>query len=32
MLIREKYLTKEDYSTADVKQINVLDFLMNDEF
>lgn len=31
----EKYvitLTKEDYSTADVKQINVLDFLMNDEF
>lgn len=31
----EKYiitLTKKDYSTNDVKQINIFDFLMNDEF
>lgn len=31
----EKYiitLTKKDYSTTDVKQINVFDFLMNDDF
>ena len=25
-------LTKKDYSTEDVKQINIFDFLMNDEF
>lgn len=25
-------LTKKDYSTKDVKQINIFDFLMNDEF
>ena len=25
-------LTKKDYSTNDVKQINIFDFLMNDEF
>lgn len=31
----EKYvitLTKEDYSTPEIKQINVFDFLMNDDF
>lgn len=31
----EKYiitLTKKDYSTADVKQLNIFDFLMNDNF
>ena len=32
---KEKYvitLTKEDYSTNDIKQINIFDFLMNDNF
>ncbi len=32
---KEKYvitLTKEDYSTDEVKQINIFDFLMNDDF
>lgn len=31
----EKYiitLTKEDYSNNEVKQINIFDFLMNDDF